>query len=81
MKCGDGSCECPLVNKALRFVVIDGQLQPRDETEFHNAYCISIPNKLSDPSHWGHLAWQYCNIMESIADAMELEGVEAPHPP
>jgi len=39
---------------AFQFVVLDGE-----------PYRLPIPNDLADPSHWGHLAWQYCNFMEA----------------
>lgn len=27
---------------------------------------IEMPNSLSDPTHWGHLAWLFCEFMDSL---------------
>lgn len=43
----------------------NGVFTPKDETKYSLARQIEMPKKLSDPNHWGHVVWKYCEFMES----------------
>ena len=44
----------------------DGVFLPEDKTKYNRAVQIKVPDSPSDPSHWGHLAWLFCEYMESV---------------
>ena len=45
---------------------IDSQseLRPTNKNLFSNAFTQPPPTMLSDPKHWGHLAWMYCEVVD-----------------
>jgi len=51
----------------LRFTIKDGEFKPDNEVAFGKRFRIPVPDDLADPAHWGHLAWLYCNFMESMS--------------
>ena len=40
-----------------------------DLKSFNAAGQIHVPDSLSDPKHFGHVAWKYCNLMTMLGDA------------
>jgi len=75
-KCKSDSATCSCyadatkqANAAFQFEMVNGELQPRHEESFCKTYRAPIKNDLADPSHWGYLAWQYCDFMTTMAVA------------
>jgi hypothetical protein len=44
----------------------NGVFKPDDETKYGLVMQIEMPKELSDPEHWGHLAWKFCEFMEKM---------------
>jgi hypothetical protein len=42
----------------------DGELVPKNLDRYNIFVHFKMPEHLSDPSHWGHLAWIFCEFME-----------------
>ena len=45
---------------------IDGVFSPNNKVRYDRVVQIKVPESHSDPSHWGHLAWLFCEYMESV---------------
>jgi hypothetical protein len=44
----------------------NGVFKPNDETKYGLVMQIETPEKLSNPEHWGHLAWKFCQFMDKM---------------
>jgi hypothetical protein len=42
----------------------DGEFVPTNVDKYKIFVHFKMPKYLSDPSHWGHLAWLFCAFME-----------------
>jgi hypothetical protein len=42
----------------------DGEFVPKNVDKYNIFVHFKMPEHLSDPSHWGHLAWIFCEFME-----------------
>jgi hypothetical protein len=42
----------------------DGEFVPNNVDKYNVFVHFKMPEHLSDPSHWGHLAWKFCEFME-----------------
>ena len=68
--CKGTSCCC---NKLLQAyhdyaegTYINGVFTPNNKAKYDRAVQIKVPDSPSDPSHWGHLAWLFCEYMQSV---------------
>ena len=65
------SCDCEKIGakfmKCLCGSYVDGSFVPLDESKYGLAKHIQIPDKLSDPDHWGHLGWMFVEFMTSLS--------------
>lgn len=43
----------------------DGDFVPVDQAKYDRAVQIKVPDSISDPYHWGHLAWLFCEFMDT----------------
>jgi hypothetical protein len=43
----------------------DGTVVPKHPDKYDLIAQVKMPRRLSDPNHWGHLAWQFCNFVDS----------------
>jgi hypothetical protein len=43
----------------------DGTVVPKFPDKYDLISQVKMPRRLSDPNHWGHLAWQFCNYVDS----------------
>jgi hypothetical protein len=51
-----------------------GEFVPKYPHQYKMVVHVEMPRRLSDPSHWGHLAWQFCEFMDahpSYSDLMQ----------
>ena len=44
----------------------NGVFTPANKGEYKRVLHIKVPASPSDPLHWGHLAWLFCEYMESF---------------
>lgn len=44
----------------------NGVFTPANKGEYERVVHIKVPASPSDPSHWGHLAWLFCEYVESL---------------
>jgi hypothetical protein len=42
-----------------------GEFVPKYPHQYKLVVHVEMPRRLSDPSHWGHLAWQFCEFMDA----------------
>jgi len=63
MQCGTKKpCKCFPPGE---YTVVRGELKPPDEQSYQRVYRIQVPKDFDDPSHWGHIGWLYCQMVES----------------
>jgi GTPase SAR1 family protein len=43
------------------------EFEPLCPAKYECVAQIKMPKRLSDPKHWGHLAWMFCQFMDSLA--------------
>jgi hypothetical protein len=43
----------------------NGVFVPKYPDKYKLVVQIELPERLSDPDHWGHLAWRFCQFMEA----------------
>ena len=69
-KCNGTSCGCNKLLQTYRDYAagtyINGVFTPNVKFRYDRAVQIKVPDSPSDPSHWGHLAWLFCEYMESV---------------
>lgn len=46
----------------------DGKFIPVDPDYYHSVVRLEIPASLSNPKHFGHLAWKYCQFLASTEE-------------
>lgn len=46
----------------------EGKFTPLDNAKYQRAVQIQVPDGISDPAHWGHVAWLFCQYMDSRND-------------
>jgi hypothetical protein len=44
----------------------DGMIKPKYPRTYWSAVRLVVPSSLSDPKHFGHVAWKYCQFIENI---------------
>jgi hypothetical protein len=44
----------------------NGVFKPDDEIKYRLVMQIETPERLSNPKHWGHLAWKFCDFVERV---------------
>jgi hypothetical protein len=42
-----------------------GEFVPKYPDQYKVVVHVEMPRRLSDPTHWGHLAWQFCEFMDA----------------
>jgi hypothetical protein len=47
----------------------DGAFKPKYPESYESVVRLGLPAHSSDPSHFGHVAWQYCRFVESLDSA------------
>lgn len=47
----------------------NGVFTPANKEQYECLVHVKVPDSPSDPSHWGHLAWLFCEYMESVEAA------------
>ncbi|GAX16056.1 hypothetical protein FisN_20Hh269 [Fistulifera solaris] len=64
-----GSCGSQHYKKQANIFAFDlnsnSELRPINKDVYASAFTQQIPTTISDPKHWGHLAWVYCEVVES----------------
>eukprot|EP00957_Ditylum_brightwellii_P211673 15366459-Ditylum_brightwellii.AAC.1 len=55
-ECKHSNCTCSTKSRVAKTQTCD---------IYHDMVQIQVPENLEDPNHWGHLAWAYCQFMES----------------
>jgi GTPase SAR1 family protein len=58
-------CTCGYLNDVLGFAMKDGELAPIERVDRTLIHRIQVPESISDAGHWGHLAWSFCQFLES----------------
>jgi hypothetical protein len=43
-----------------------GTIKPKYPRSYESVVRLDLPAHPSDPSHFGHVVWQYCQFMESL---------------
>ena len=43
-----------------------GVFTPSNKEAYDKVVQIKVPDSISDPSHWGHLSWLFCEFMDSL---------------
>ena len=58
--------DCPGLEHALSgtYDTAKGKFQPKYKQVYDMIVQIDIPESLSDPSHWGHIAWNYLKLIK-----------------
>lgn len=62
------SCRQPFADPCDSFsftIDSNSELCPIDKNLFSDAFTQPLPTTISDPKHWGHLAWLYCEVMDA----------------
>jgi hypothetical protein len=49
----------------------DGSLKPKYPEIYRSVVHLDVPAKLSDPTHFGHVAWAYCRFVEGLDSGAE----------
>jgi hypothetical protein len=44
----------------------DGEFSPINTDKYEIFVHLKLPKQISDPEHWGHLVWKFCEFMEKI---------------
>jgi hypothetical protein len=44
----------------------NGVFKPDEEIKYGLVIQIEIPERLSNPKHWGHLAWKFCEFVDKM---------------
>lgn len=44
----------------------DSSIKPKYPEMYRSMVHLEVPSKLSDPNHFGHVAWKYCTFVESL---------------
>ena len=69
-ECAGMTCGCakPLLEfkKAVAGIYDQGKFLPYDNKKYDRAVQVKVPESIADPSHWGHLAWLFCEFMDSL---------------
>lgn len=45
-----------------------GDFTPLHPDEYKKVAHVKMPRRLSDPNHWGHLAWKFCEFMDALKE-------------
>jgi hypothetical protein len=45
----------------------EAEFEPLCPAKYECVAQIPMPKRLSDPKHWGHLAWMFCSFMDALA--------------
>jgi hypothetical protein len=56
-------CSCGYSDDVLGFVMEDGELAPHERDDKKRRF--KVPDSVSNPIHWGHLTWMFCQSVES----------------
>jgi hypothetical protein len=57
---------CPTLDHALDGKYESGCFRPKYKQTFECVVRFDVPEKLSDPSHWGHLAYKHSSLVRSV---------------
>ena len=44
---------------------IDGKFVPAGSKYYEYAVHVKVPESMESPMHWGHVAWMFCEYVES----------------
>jgi len=57
---------CPSLEHSLDGGYEKGRFRPKYPQTFNCVVRFTVPEKLSNKAHWGHIAWRYCNLVRSL---------------
>mmetsp|Transcript_15008 Transcript_15008/g.32341 ORF Transcript_15008/g.32341 Transcript_15008/m.32341 type:complete len:703 (-) Transcript_15008:352-2460(-) len=50
----------------MKGTYVNGVFTPDDKRKYDRVVQIKVPDNISDPSHWGHLSWLFCEFIDSL---------------
>jgi hypothetical protein len=69
VRCNTTTCGCFKVGlKYLEYMegcYVKEIFVPTNKAKYDRAVQVVSPDSLSDPDHWGHLSWMFCEFMRS----------------
>jgi hypothetical protein len=67
------------LRSALSGKFTSGAFEPTNPVQYNLVVQIDVPKRLSDPTHWGHLSWKFCEFMSRRESKTQLPSVYPDH--